>query len=41
MVSRYLRGYTVSPTPGRQEFHLHGVEVVKDPNHLIFAPYPL
>ena len=24
MVSRYPRGYAVSPTPGRQELHLHG-----------------
>jgi hypothetical protein len=30
MVSRYPREYAVSPTPGRQEWHLHGDTVVKE-----------
>jgi hypothetical protein len=30
MVSRYLGEYAVSPTPGRQELHLHGDTVIKD-----------
>jgi hypothetical protein len=38
-LSRYPGEYAISPTPGRQEFHLHGDEVIKDP--LILAPYPL
>jgi hypothetical protein len=38
MVSRYPREYAVSPTPGRQELHLHGDTVVKDLS--ISAPYP-
>ena len=29
MVSRYPRGDAVSPTPGRQELHLHGDTVIK------------
>ena len=39
MVSRYPREYAVSPTPGRQAWHLHGDTVIKDP--WILAPYPL
>jgi len=35
-VSRYPREYAVSPTPGRQELHLHGDPGIKDP--WIFAP---
>ena len=38
-VSRYPGEYAVSPTPRRQEWHLHGDTVIKDP--LILAPYPL
>ena len=38
MVSRYPRGYAVSPTPGRRELHSHRDEVIKD--RMIFAPYP-
>jgi hypothetical protein len=30
MISRYPRGYAVSPTLGRQELHLHDAEVIKD-----------
>jgi hypothetical protein len=32
MVSRYLGEYAVSPTPGRQELHLHRDTVIKDPS---------
>ena len=39
MVSRDPREYAVSPTPGRQEWHLHGDTVIKDP--WILAPSPL
>jgi hypothetical protein len=38
MVSRYLGEYAVSPTPGRQECHLHGDTVIKD--QPIYVPYP-
>ena len=38
LVSRYPREDAVSPTPGRQELHLHGDTVVKDRS--ISAPYP-
>ena len=37
MVSRYPREYAVSPTPGRQELHLHETTVVKE---MFFAPFP-
>ena len=48
MVSRYPRGYAVSPTPGRQEFHLHGEyscqrvsrELLVVTLKLFFAPIP-
>jgi hypothetical protein len=38
MVSRYRRGYALISTPERQECHLHGDEVIKDPR--ISAPHP-
>jgi hypothetical protein len=38
-VSRYRRGYVVISTPERQELHLHGDEVIKDPR--ISNLYPL
>jgi hypothetical protein len=31
MVSRYRGGRAVIPAPGRQEFHLHESEVIKEP----------
>jgi len=37
-ISRYPREYAISPTPGRQELHLHGDTVAKDRS--ISAPYP-
>jgi len=39
MVSRYRRGYALTPTPGGQELHLHSDEVIKDP--MIPTLYPL
>jgi len=38
-VSRYPRGYAFTSTPERQELHLHGDEVIKDPK--ISTLYPL
>ena len=38
-VSRYRRGYALTPTPGGQELHLHSDEVIKDP--MIPTLYPL
>ena len=38
MVSRYRGGCAVIPAPGRQEFHLHESEVIKEP--WPFVAYP-